>query len=102
MKIGIIGASGKAGQSIYGEATRRGHKTVAIVKNKAKAIEILGSNSDVLEADVKALRAKVESLETMYNKLFEVSPEELRELMQEISRRKFAEQKEEDKKPAAF
>jgi integrase len=54
--------------------------------------------SDVLESDVKALKAKVESLETMYNKLFEVSPEELRELMQEISRRKFAQQKEEDKK----
>ena len=58
MKIGIIGASGKAGQSIYGEATRRGHKTVAIVKNKAKAIEILGSNSDVLEADAFQLSKK--------------------------------------------
>lgn len=53
--------------------------------------------SDVLEADVKALKAKVESLELMYNKLFEVSPEELRELMQEISKRKFAKQHEEDK-----
>ena len=51
MKIGIIGATGKAGQSIYREATRRGHETVAIVRNKQKAIEIFGSNSDVLEVD---------------------------------------------------
>jgi len=51
MKIGIIGATGKAGQSIYGEAIKRGHKVAAIVRNKKKAIEILGSNSDVLEVD---------------------------------------------------
>jgi site-specific recombinase XerD len=52
--------------------------------------------SDVLEADVKSLKAKVESLEKMYNLLFDVSPEELRELMQEVSRRKFAQQNEQD------
>ncbi len=58
------------------------------------------SNSLLIKfmAEKDELKAKVASLETLYNKLFEVSPEELRELMQEISRRKFAEQREEDKK----
>jgi integrase len=57
-----------------------------------------GVVSEVLEADVKALKAKIESLETLYNKLFEMSPEELRELLQEVSRRTFQRQKEEDKR----
>ncbi|MGA3110878.1 MAG: tyrosine-type recombinase/integrase [Candidatus Bathyarchaeia archaeon] len=62
---------------------------------KALETEVKSFNEKI--AEVKYLKAKVESLETLYNKLFEVSPEELRELMQEVSRRKFAQQKEQEK-----
>jgi integrase len=51
-----------------------------------------------VDAENKLLARKVTSLETLYNKLFEVSPQELRELMQVISQKKFAQQMEEDKK----
>lgn len=64
--------------------------------------KLTDSNSIMLGymAKVSAHEEKIASLETLYNKLFEVSPEELRELMQEISRRKFAQQREEDKQSA--
>lgn len=54
-----------------------------------------------LKIEKDDLAKKVESLELMYNKLFEVSPEELRELMQEVSRRAFQRQREEDKNQSA-
>lgn len=57
-----------------------------------------GVVSTVLEAEVKALEQKVTSLETLYNKLFEMKPEELRLLLQEIDRLLHQRQKEEDKK----
>ena len=54
MKIGIIGATGKAGSLIYKEAVDRGHHVTAIVRNAAK----LGSaNGAVLEKDVFDLTA---------------------------------------------
>jgi integrase len=55
------------------------------------------SLSELQETRIKELEIKVVSMEKMYNLLFEVSPQELRELMQEISRRKFIEQREVDK-----
>ena len=39
MKIGIIGASGKAGSRILKEALDRGHEVTAIVRSAAKIIE---------------------------------------------------------------
>ncbi len=39
MKIGIIGATGKAGSRILKEALDRGHEVTAIVRNAAKITE---------------------------------------------------------------
>lgn len=52
MKIGVIGASGKAGSLILKEAINRGHEVTAIVKNASK---ITDSNVPVLEKDIFGL-----------------------------------------------
>ncbi|MFN2744582.1 MULTISPECIES: NAD(P)-dependent oxidoreductase [Bacillus] len=52
MKIGIIGASGKAGSLILKEAAERGHDVTAIVRNASK---IAQSGAAVIEKDVFAL-----------------------------------------------
>ncbi len=57
MRIGIIGATGMAGQEIYREAVRRGEEAVAIVRDAAKAKELLGQDVQVLEKDAFALTA---------------------------------------------
>ena len=49
MKIGIIGASGKAGSLILKEAVSRGHEATAIVRDAEK---ITNSNIPVVEKDV--------------------------------------------------
>ncbi|RED55743.1 NAD(P)-dependent oxidoreductase [Cohnella lupini] len=49
MKIGIIGATGKAGSLIMKEALDRGHEVTAIVRNASK---IADSNVNVLEKDI--------------------------------------------------
>lgn len=49
MKIGIIGATGKAGSLITKEALNRGHKVTAIVRNAAK-VEL--NNINVLEKEI--------------------------------------------------
>ena len=54
MKIGIVGASGKAGQLIMKEALDRGHQVTAIVRDASKISE---PNVAVLEKDVFALTA---------------------------------------------
>lgn len=54
MKIGIIGATGKAGSLIVKEATGRGHEVTAIVRNAAKLTEEVA----VLEKDVFDLKAE--------------------------------------------
>ncbi|MGZ9819818.1 NAD(P)-dependent oxidoreductase [Peribacillus simplex] len=54
MKIGIIGASGKAGSLILKEALTRGHEVTAIVRDEAK-VQIQGAA--VLEKDVFDLKA---------------------------------------------
>lgn len=46
MKIGIIGASGKAGQFILDEAVAREHEVTAIVRNAEK---ISNSQVEVIE-----------------------------------------------------
>ena len=55
MKIGIIGASGKAGSQIIKEALTRGHDATAIVRDEAK-VQIQGAS--VLEKDVFDLKAE--------------------------------------------
>jgi putative NADH-flavin reductase len=52
MKIGIIGASGKAGSRIMKEALERGHEVTAIVRNASK---ITDQNIAVLEKDIFTL-----------------------------------------------
>ncbi|WP_312116028.1 NAD(P)-dependent oxidoreductase [Brevibacillus reuszeri] len=54
MRIGIVGASGKAGQLIMKEALDRGHQVTAIVRDASKINE---TNAVVLEKDVFALTA---------------------------------------------
>jgi len=51
MNIGVIGATGKAGQLILQEAIERGHDVTAIVRNAAKVT----ANVTILERDVLAL-----------------------------------------------
>jgi len=51
MNIGIIGATGKAGQLILQEAITRGHDVTAIVRNAAKVT----ADVTILERDVLAL-----------------------------------------------
>lgn len=50
MKIGIIGATGKAGSLIMKEAKSRGHEVTAIVRNSQKLPE--GEDAAVLEKDI--------------------------------------------------
>ncbi|WP_054709369.1 NAD(P)-dependent oxidoreductase [Bacillus sp. JCM 19041] len=54
MKIGIIGASGKAGSLIMKEAINRGHEVTAIVRNASKITE---TNVNVLEKNIFNLTA---------------------------------------------
>lgn len=55
MKLGIIGASGKAGSLILKEALTRGHEVTAIVRDEAK-VQIQGAS--VLKKDVFDLKAE--------------------------------------------
>ena len=55
MKIGIIGATGKAGSLIVKEASDRGHEVTAIVRNAAKLTE---ENVVALEKDIFDLQAE--------------------------------------------
>lgn len=54
MKIGVIGATGKAGSLIVKEAVERGHEVTAIVRNASKLAD---KNVAVLEKDVFDLQA---------------------------------------------
>ena len=55
MKIGIIGATGKAGSLIAAEAFSRGHKVTAIVRDKSK---LKTDKYDVIEKDLFDLKKK--------------------------------------------
>ena len=55
MKIGIIGATGKAGRAVYVEAVKRGHEATAIVRDPEKARELLGLDVVVLHKDAFGL-----------------------------------------------
>jgi putative NADH-flavin reductase len=58
MKIGIIGATGKAGRAIFTQALSRGHEATAIVRDPAKAAELLGTSVPVLTRDAFDLTAE--------------------------------------------
>jgi len=55
MKIGVIGATGKAGSLIIKEASERGHDVAAIVRNTVK---LAGEKVAVLEKDVLDLKTE--------------------------------------------
>ncbi|MGE8206570.1 NAD(P)-dependent oxidoreductase [Heyndrickxia sp. NPDC080065] len=65
MKIGIIGASGKAGSFILKEAVDRGHEVTAIVRNAAKVTD---KNVAILEKDIFSLTAEdVQAFDVIVN-----------------------------------
>lgn len=65
MKIGIIGASGKAGSQILNEAVNRGHEVTAIVRDASK---VTNKTVTVLEKDLFELTAKdLEKFDTVVN-----------------------------------
>ncbi|WP_203249038.1 NAD(P)-dependent oxidoreductase [Sporosarcina beigongshangi] len=65
MKIGIIGATGKAGSLIAKEASERGHEVTAIVRNAAK---LAAEKVAVLEKDVFSLKAEdLQSFDVVIN-----------------------------------
>ncbi|REK71382.1 NAD(P)-dependent oxidoreductase [Paenibacillus paeoniae] len=65
MKVGIVGAGGKAGKLIAQEALGRGHEVTAIVRNKASVQEI---DAVVLEKDVFDLKqADLASFDVIVN-----------------------------------
>lgn len=55
MKIGIVGATGRAGSLILDEAVKRGHEVTAIVRNAAK---LTNDNISVIEKDVHDTNAE--------------------------------------------
>ncbi|MBL4937820.1 NAD(P)H-binding protein [Clostridium sp. YIM B02515] len=68
MKIGIIGATGKAGSDIYKEAITRGHEVTAIVREEIKAKSLLGDKVTVLEKDAFDLtREDLNSFDVIVN-----------------------------------
>ena len=68
MKIGIIGANGKAGNLIAQEAIRRGHEVTAIVRDKKKVagkdfVKVIERDLyDLKEDDIKKLDALVSAV----------------------------------------
>lgn len=51
MKIGVIGATGKAGSKIVFEALDRGHQVTALVRNAKKAKTLFDSKVTIIEKD---------------------------------------------------
>lgn len=72
MKIGIIGANGKAGSLILKEAVERGHEVTAIVRNAAK---VENQKVKVIEKDIFDLKAEdIKNFDVVVN-AFGVPPE---------------------------
>lgn len=73
-KIGIIGATGSAGSSIFREARERGHDVTAVVRNQEKAEEMFGKNITIVEKDAfELLRSDLENFDVVVN-AFGTSP----------------------------
>jgi len=50
-KIGVIGATGNAGSSIFEEARERGHDVTALVRNQEKAETMFGDDIQIIQKD---------------------------------------------------
>ena len=72
-----------------------------ILFSKKENISYL-SNLRQLDRKLKKAFESKTRLETLYEKLFEISPEELQFIMQEANRKAFQRQREEDKRQFAF
>ncbi|ANU09043.1 hypothetical protein BBH88_01180 [Planococcus antarcticus DSM 14505] len=72
MKVGIIGATGKAGNLILKEALKRGHKVTAIVRDSQK---VENPDVPVLEKDVFSLTSEDLALFDVVINAFGVPPE---------------------------
>lgn len=51
MKIAVIGATGMAGHAVFREAAKRGHEVTAIVRDGARALELLGADVRLIAKD---------------------------------------------------
>lgn len=68
MNILIIGASGMAGRAIYREAVARGHAVTGILRNEAKAKEVLGPQANIMAKDAFSLtKEELESFDVVVN-----------------------------------
>ncbi len=68
MKIAIIGATGMAGSALYKESTLRGHDVTGIVRNKEKAISLLGNDAKLMVKDVFELtKYELEGFDVIVN-----------------------------------
>lgn len=77
MKVGIIGATGKAGSLIMKEAKSRGHEVTAIVRNSQKLPE--GEDAAFLEKDIFELDANdLKEFDAVVN-AFGVPPEKAKQ-----------------------
>ncbi|WP_332237178.1 NAD(P)-dependent oxidoreductase [Sporolactobacillus sp. KGMB 08714] len=56
MKIAIIGATGMAGHAVFHEAVTRGHEVTAIVRDGARARQLLGNDVSLLAKDAFELQ----------------------------------------------
>lgn len=73
-KIGIIGATGNAGSSIFKESCERGHELTAVVRDQGKAEEMFGKNINIIEKDAfELLRSDLENFDVVVN-AFGTSP----------------------------
>jgi uncharacterized protein len=71
MKIGIIGASGKAGSLLLKEAVERGHTVTAIVRDASK---MQNKNVEIIEKNIFDLKAKdIKNFDIVIN-AFNASP----------------------------
>ncbi len=68
MKLAIIGATGMAGTALYKESVSRGHDVTVIVRNKDKAVSLLGNDVKVIEEDVFNLsRSDLQDFDVIIN-----------------------------------
>jgi len=75
-KIGIIGATGNAGSSIFKEAVEKGHDVTAVVRNQEKAKTMFGRNVQIIQKDAfDLLQRDLEHFDVVIN-AFATDPEQ--------------------------
>lgn len=75
MKIGIIGATGRAGSRILEEAKNRGHEVTAIVRNAGKITQT-HKDINILQKDIFDLTLSDLSDQNVVVDAYGVSPDE--------------------------